>query len=162
MNTSPQVSGGYPRPRGRGPIEAADAEPRPVPSSPIRDLAVAAPLKRVRQVIYIANIRCYPRPRGRGPIEASGKRAHETACPTYPRPRGRGPIEARVPCLECAGPYPIRDLAVAAPLKQGSEWLDVAWAIRYPRPRGRGPIEAKRSDCQRRRRLSATSRSRPH
>ena len=36
----------------------------------------------------------------------------------HPRPSGRGPIEAQIPVVHIYNRLPIRDLAVAAPLKQ--------------------------------------------
>ena len=51
----------YPRPNGRGPIEAGR---RRLAGRPIRDLTVAAPLN------FAYPPASYPRPNGRGPIEA--------------------------------------------------------------------------------------------
>ena len=86
----------YPRPRGRGPIEAS---------------LTLAPARGAFR---------YPRPRGRGPIEASLTLAPARGAFRYPRPRGRGPIEARMrgQWLRQSA-LTIRDLAVAAPLKRG-------------------------------------------
>ena len=63
----------YPRPNGRGPIEAGMVVGR----------RYGCPI--------------YPRPNGRGPIEALGSEDqtnHQEL--SYPRPNGRGPIEACV------------------------------------------------------------------
>ncbi len=61
----------FPRPRGRGPIEAGRERGRT--RSPAG----------------------FPRPRGRGPIEARhNSRSESRARTRFPRPRGRGPIEA--------------------------------------------------------------------
>ena len=65
----------YPRPDGRGPIEALRKRPRKrAMYVPIRDLTVAAPLKpcvtRVRPTTGNLLPMPYPRPDGRGPIEA--------------------------------------------------------------------------------------------
>ena len=101
----------YPRPDGRGPIEATfcNAEPGspdatyPRPDgrgpiavgagTPIRDLTVAAPLKQT--TVFAEPTQDYPRPDGRGPIEALLRAFSVRTSPTrYPRPDGRGPIEA--------------------------------------------------------------------
>ena len=63
---------------------------------------------------------------------------------THPRPSGRGPIEALCSVSTCtAGSTPIRDLAVAAPLKHLIVDVPNKHAGRHPRPSGRGPIEAR-------------------
>ncbi len=111
---------GYPRPSGRGSIEALS-------------------------IIVLSKFwRVYPRPSGRGSIEASGSNdvilledcsihVHQDVAPLkqlrkryadqiaddYPRPSGRGSIEAR---------FPSRDQPRST---RG-----------YPRPSGRGSIEA--------------------
>ena len=66
-----------------------------IPEAPIRDLTVAAPLKRWNSSDDAGTPPRYPRPDGRGPIEA--------------RPGDRE--------LTCQKRGAIRDLTVAAPLK---------------------------------------------
>ena len=130
----------------------------------IRDLLVAAPLKRNTRKYTRAAAATYPRPTGRGPIEARDLVSDSGSGRKYPRPTGRGPIEA---CPRRAG------LRATVP---------------YPRPTGRGPIEASTcagltcaswcirdllvaaplkhdlspADLDRLRRVSATYWSRPH
>ena len=112
----------YPRPDGRGPIEARHRFQTPDQhreTLPIRDLTVAAPLKLTQR--------------------HNGRPAD-----SYPRPDGRGPIEAvRSGSVTRIDASSIRDLTVAAPLKHPT--LDNAVGVDvaiYPRPDGRGPIEA--------------------
>src|SRR6266540_2717988 len=93
------VSGGFPRPRGRGPIEARLAAAC-CPGTPRRflDREVEAQLKRRKDAALTVEQTWFPRPRGRGPIEASRTAGCGTPAPTrFPRPRGRGPIEATCP-----------------------------------------------------------------
>ena len=142
QHTSRRRSAGYPRPTGRGPIEASEAVdpagntrrpyPRPTGRGPIE-----ARSRRSRS----SRSSCYPRPTGRGPIEAAPCVAYGNGAYPYPRPTGRGPIEA--PRGERDGSVAllaIRDRQVAAPLKRAP---------------ARGPVLC--GD-----RLSATDRSRPH
>ena len=119
----------YPRPDGRGPIEA----------------------RRYPAVTMKSN-HGYPRPDGRGPIEAPA------VLWTCRRGRGRPSIRdltvaaplkhplGRIAVAESlrSGPA-IRDLTVAAPLKQAACSTAAVPGNSYPRPDGRGPIEATRS-----------------
>ena len=63
----------FPRPRGRGPVEAF------IP------------------VAYFVGVGRFPRPRGRGPVEATLDSAAASRALIFPRPRGRGPVEAMTP-----------------------------------------------------------------
>ena len=112
----------YPRPSGRGPIEAP---------------SLAAKMMRP--------VASYPRPSGRGPIEAWRRYAGRPTTKGYPRPSGRGPIEAPLSALlvSLASPAPIRDRQVAAPLKPRTRRRLPSHTRCYPRPSGRGPIEAE-------------------
>ena len=157
---------GYPRPHGRGPIEAGDRTRTATrcPSSirvltgaaplkryllhridavhfPIRVLTGAAPLKRHREAPSPFGGDVYPRPHGRGPIEAMPRLITIGRSVCYPRPHGRGPIEA--------------SSSAFAPFL----------GLGYPRPHGCGPIEARGAGERIGRRtgfLSASSRARPH
>ena len=133
----PSVLNCYPRPRGRGPIEAR-YEPTHSAVSP-----------------------AYPRPRGRGPIEAGtgGHLAGILAC--YPRPRGRGPIEVTT-WRSCSTCYPRR-----GPLAQrGRQRGHDVRAYPRPRGRGpieaHEGMAYRIEQSADSRQLSATSRSRPH
>ncbi len=86
---------GYPRPSGRGSIEAC------LPGSPI------------------STVRRYPRPSGRGSIEATRSPEYPATISPYPRLSGRGSIEARLNGLS-----------------------GIKARCFYPRPSGRGSIEA--------------------
>ena len=112
--------GCYPRPDGRGPIEASFATNAPAICLAIRDLTVAAPLKH-----------------------EGGWWIAEVWLDGYPRPDGRGPIEAIVAIVVTPYCGPIRDLTVAAPLKRAALQVGAARFGCYPRPDGRGPIEAQ-------------------
>src|SRR6266540_1403205 len=74
------VSGGFPRPRGRGPIEARLAAAC-CPGTPRRflDREVEAQLKRRKDAALTVEQTWFPRPRGRGPIEASSARRKSAA-----------------------------------------------------------------------------------
>ena len=110
----------YPRPDGRGPIEARCSQ------------------------IHTHSPQNYPRPDGRGPIEARLSTRLGSGSLGYPRPDGRGPIEAASEQRRWRKRSPtIRDLTVAAPLKHGGLIALPASSRRYPRPDGRGPIEAE-------------------
>src|ERR1035438_3049229 len=85
----------FPRPRGRGPIEAWRQEMKAILTKYFRDRAVAAPLKRVMTAVVLSVFHVFPRPRGRGPIEALCLGVRHRRNDIFPRPRGRGPIEAR-------------------------------------------------------------------
>src|SRR6266511_924630 len=91
-----QLDRGFPRPRGRGPIEA----PRVTCSRSARAW--------------------FPRPRGRGPIEATFRGKGSTSRSKFPRPRGRGPIEASRWMERPGAPQPrFLDREVEAQLKRG-------------------------------------------
>ena len=84
----------FPRPRGRGPVEASRRD--------------------VRREIKLQ----FPRPRGRGPVEAAALAADWNCQAVFPRPRGRGPVEAHFPKLTPTHVSPnFRARAGAAPLK---------------------------------------------
>ena len=136
----------YPRPDGRGPIEAAAREPmqpRTMPS--IRDLTVAAPLKPQLPEPHAPDRSPYPRPDGRGPIEADPLRSPRwSSQPSIRDLTVAAPLKREA---GSAGPLPfasIRDLTVAAPLKprRPIHGLWQSSSMTYPRPDGRGPIEA--------------------
>ena len=61
---------GYPGPKGPGPIEAPPSRWPVVPSWPIRDQKVPAPLKRADLPEVAPHAKDYPGPKGPGPIEA--------------------------------------------------------------------------------------------
>src|SRR6266536_3137627 len=94
----------FPRPRGRGPIEAfgttggcsgwSTGFPRPRGRGPIE--APQQPDERTLKALF-------PRPRGRGPIEAVRAMYIAFVSGGFPRPRGRGPIEARLAAACCPG-----------------------------------------------------------
>ncbi len=100
----------YPRPIGRGPIEAMFALPRARPIQTIRARSDAAPLKLSCRDRVDDKPARYPRPIGRGPIEAFGIRPGRMLAYLYPRPIGRGPIEAHE--LRCGVG---RDVLLSAP-----------------------------------------------
>ncbi len=60
----------------------------------------------------------YPRRTRRGPVEASSIFAPTRLWPRYPRRTRRGPVEALPRRGQVIAPRPIRDVRVAAPLKQ--------------------------------------------
>src|SRR5260370_748958 len=90
-------AGPFPRPTGRGPIEAnrkcavppddCGLFPRPTGRGPIEAMDGA---------IHMTAIDVFPRPTGRGPIEAVEPRCRSAGIREFPRPTGRGPIEAVV------------------------------------------------------------------
>src|SRR6266496_4389147 len=85
----------FPRPRGRGPIEARHSPSTPTgPNPSFLDREVEAQLKLDRLPRRVQLDRGFPRPRGRGPIEAPRVTCSRSARAWFPRPRGRGPIEA--------------------------------------------------------------------
>ena len=118
--------------------------------SPIRDLTVAAPLKRgANRTRSTPSTRGYPRPDGRGPIEAllSSIYARQTRLASTIRDLTvAAPLKrpTSLPGVIVTVTPAIRDLTVAAPLKRRwSSGATVARRLRvYPRPDGRGPIEA--------------------
>ena len=156
----------YPRPTGRGPIEAMRmTSPRIPRYRSIRDRQVAAPLKPLLLLGVALRGLVYPRPTGRGPIEATQPGRGTSLTAFYPRPTGRGPIEARncghrARVCESA----IRDRQVAAPLKQS--WDDVPDDLRRPIRDRQVAAPLKRAvpapAPSEHGRLSATDRSRPH
>src|SRR5579884_2715793 len=118
--TRPRSRAAFPRPIGRGPIEASRRDgvaapvpvvfPRPIGRGPIeaprrldrasmaqghfRDRSVAAPLKHTLSGGRDRPRAGFPRPIGRGPIEAVRTMWLWTKPLEFPRPIGRRPIEA--------------------------------------------------------------------
>src|SRR5579875_2787109 len=135
----------FPRPIGRGPIEAtalpwvlhgcADAFPRPIGRGPIeayhlaageagtephfRDRSVAAPLKHTTAWRLGGGWGQFPRPIGRGPIEASHSLANPRTSTTDFRDRSvAAPLKLLVARpVEGSAEGNFRDRSVAAPLK---------------------------------------------
>ena len=110
--------------------------------APIRDVRVAAPLKR--RALEEDDERTEPirDVRVAAPLKLGAGRYGCRARGLYPRRTRRGPVEAiAVASGATAGLSTIRDVRVAAPLKQGvavyEEQLDI-----YPRRTRRGPVEA--------------------
>src|SRR6266536_1937940 len=132
----------FPRPRGRGPIEATPPSFRLSPSyHGFLDREVEAQLK------------------------PGSRRAARRHAAWFPRPRGRGPIEA------CRDPRPVRtepagflDREVEAQLKLPHLAELGPGDAAFPRPRGRGPIEAAQEHLLgiRASQVSSTARSRPN
>src|SRR6266540_3103615 len=94
----------FPRPRGRGPIEALlpFIQGNHITKS-FLDREVEAQLKLDRLPRRVQLDRGFPRPRGRGPIEAPRVTCSRSARAWFPRPRGRGPIEAGRICTRRIG-----------------------------------------------------------
>ena len=159
----------YPRPSGRGFIEAGRVPCRGrLYVSGIRGLRAAASLKLQKPRNPLIDSERYPRPSGRGFIEAPSRpRSSHAGQARYPRPSGRGFIEADGVCLgghqdgagirglrAAASLKPdvkkcqtginagIRGLRAAASLKQSHLPMWTCWLAVYPRPSGRGFIEA--------------------
>ena len=128
------------------PLKRSWAVP-PLRGSPstIRDLTVAAPLKpTIRR--HDRRIRlCYPRPDGRGPIEARRLPTYwPSAFSSIRDLTVAAPLKPIARRASGRGSQTIRDLTVAAPLKPAPPVCPTALRRSYPRPDGRGPIEARR------------------
>ena len=94
MTNEPEA-GIFPRPFGRGPIDAGRGRGRTFRPRPFRGRLVAAPLTPVKVCAGTVQVFGFPRPFGRGPIDANLERLYEKfAKNSFPRPFGRGPIDA--------------------------------------------------------------------
>src|SRR6266567_4771236 len=92
-SSSPRVSA-FPRPIGRGLIEAIRSRWTLAHHPGCRDRSVAASLKPGRELDAPGVLHVFPRPIGRGLIEAGTVRMLTGSLTTFPRPIGRGLIEA--------------------------------------------------------------------
>ena len=111
---------GFPRPRGRGPVEAEVLpEVQAIHHANFRARAGAAPLKHGEKNVYRFTAKYFRARAGAAPLKPYAPRNAKRQAAAFPRPRGRGPVEAsNLASSPRVNRFYFRARAGAAPLKR--------------------------------------------